>query len=71
VEFGFISDLTVRVDMRRQGVGRRLLDHVFDWFRARGVANVQLQVYERNTKGRAFWESQGFEPFFQRMWRKI
>ena len=36
--------------------------------RERGVELVQLQVYAKNGDGLAFWRSQGFESFLDRMW---
>ena len=67
-EFGYVSDLFVLPDFRRQGAGTALLSRVTEFFRAAGVACAQLQVYRQNESGRAFWEGKGFEPFFDRMW---
>ena len=67
---GYISDLYVRDDYRRHGLGRLLFLALRDWFAARGVAALDLQVYLANTAAAAFWRAMGFNPYAQRMRRE-
>ncbi|NQU43215.1 GNAT family N-acetyltransferase [bacterium] len=69
--FGYISDIYVLPEWQGQGVGKGLMRETTEYFRSLGVETVQLQVYEHNEKGKAFWKSLGFEPFFQRMWLNL
>jgi ribosomal protein S18 acetylase RimI-like enzyme len=69
--YGFISDLTVLRRYRHRGIGRALLEAVRTWFRRQGVTHIQLQVYDRNAPGIAFWKSQGFDEFVHGMWLNI
>lgn len=69
--YGYLSDLAVRPDWRRQGIGRALVEHGAAWLRGQGVDSIQLQYYAFNERGAAFWQAMGFEPFYTRMWRTL
>ncbi|MCS5636554.1 MAG: GNAT family N-acetyltransferase [Myxococcota bacterium] len=58
-----ITDLGVREDARRQGIGTRLLDHALEWVRASGVGRVEAQVASANPTAQAFWRAHGFTNF--------
>jgi len=55
-----ITDLGVRVDARRRGVGTALVDAALDWVRASGVERVEVHVATSNAEGQAFWRARGF-----------
>jgi GNAT superfamily N-acetyltransferase len=55
-----ITDLGVRPDMRRRGVGRLLVDEAQAWVRDRGVARIEIQVATGNPEGQAFWRAIGY-----------
>ncbi|MBW2426029.1 MAG: GNAT family N-acetyltransferase [Deltaproteobacteria bacterium] len=55
-----ITDLGVRPELRRQGVGRRLVREAEAWARDRGVSRVELQVAHGNREGQAFWRAMGY-----------
>lgn len=57
---GFIYHTTVDVDYRRQGLGRRLVEHVLKALEAEGINKVALVAFGRNELGNAFWEQAGF-----------
>lgn len=57
---GHITSLHVLPQLRGQGYGRALLDHVLTEFRRRGFAEVTLWVLEENQKARAFYTKHGF-----------
>ena len=67
-EFGYVSDLYVEPDYAGQGWGSKLMDETSAWFRKVGQTCVQLQVYDKNKRGKKFWETRGYQPFFERMW---
>ena len=48
---GFIKDLAVHPDWRRQGVGRALMHQAFQAFRDRGAIAVDLKVEPDNPSG--------------------
>lgn len=61
VDEGEIANLAVADDMRRAGVGARLLDHALDIARERRCQVVFLEVRESNAAARGLYASRGFE----------
>jgi ribosomal protein S18 acetylase RimI-like enzyme len=59
---GYVDDLFVRPASRRQGVGRALLDALFDECRARGCRSVQVEVAPDNVPARALYAALGLAP---------
>lgn len=57
---GFIYHTTVNQEYRKQGTGKKLVDHALDALEKEGIHKVALVVFERNSLGNAFWESQDF-----------
>ncbi|MEM8749019.1 MAG: GNAT family N-acetyltransferase [Pseudomonadota bacterium] len=53
----YLSDLYVRPEVRGQGAGRKLIDHVVDFARARGVTNVRWLTQEFNYPARKLYDS--------------
>jgi ribosomal protein S18 acetylase RimI-like enzyme len=60
VERAEITDLGVREDARRRGIGRALVEEALAWVRASGVKRVEVQVAVANVDGQAFWRALGF-----------
>jgi ribosomal protein S18 acetylase RimI-like enzyme len=46
---------------RRQGVGRALIQAVFDWARAQGFSEIEVSTDHDNTDAQAFYRQMGFE----------
>jgi GNAT superfamily N-acetyltransferase len=66
--YGYLSDLFVCPEARRRGIGRRMVEQGLEWLGEHGIGSVQLQFYEFNKTGAAFWQAMGFAPFYTRMW---
>ncbi len=64
---GFLADIYVDDDYRRQGVGRALVDAVTAWLAGQGVRSFEWYVAEHNAAGRRFWESLGGRRVMIRM----
>ena len=64
-KYGFISDLSVRANHRRIGIGRALADRLMEWFRKKGATAIELFIAESNPVSDAFWKSIGFEGFLR------
>lgn len=60
VERAEVTDLGVRKDARRRGVGTALLLAALAWVKASGVHRVEVQVARGNAEGQAFWRAHGF-----------
>lgn len=65
IEFGgrlaLITDLYLEPGHRRQGIGRRVLEHIEVYCRNNGLRGLELQVETRNTAARALYARFGFE----------
>ena len=57
---GAIYYLAVDPDLRRAGLGRRLVEAAEAWCRARGVPKINLLVRKENAGVLAFYEAIGF-----------
>ena len=66
---GFVADdsgavhlvgMWVAPELRRGGVGRRLVDAIVDWARANDARRVCLCVESGNVEARRLYESSGF-----------
>ncbi len=68
---GYITDIYVDPGFRRRGIGRRLVETAVEWFAARGLDHVRLQVAAANAAGIAFWKNLGFEDYFLELWKEI
>jgi ribosomal protein S18 acetylase RimI-like enzyme len=57
---GWIHNLAVHADLRGQGLGRRLIEHALDRFRAAGMTVGRIETLEQNSIGRQLYPSLGF-----------
>lgn len=57
----FVSDLYVRPEYRRQGVGTRLVETLRVWALTQGVWRLSLVIAEDNP-AHSLWKKMGFEP---------
>ena len=62
-DFGHIKDLAVDPELRRNGLGRRLLRRAVSKLLVEGVTRIKLEVREGNTPARRLYDEEGFEPF--------
>ena len=58
---GHIPNLAVRVAFQGKGIGRRLIDHALDGFRAAGMTHARIETLETNEVGYGLYTSMGFE----------
>ena len=57
----YIYHATVKEPLRGQGIGKALLNKVYEAIRAAGIHKNGLLVMSDNEIGKAFWRSQGWE----------
>ena len=59
---GSVTNIAVRPECRRQGLGRRVTEGLLCGAKARGVRSVFLEVRESNLPAVALYRSEGFVP---------
>ncbi len=66
-----ITDLGVRIGMRRRGIGRKLVEEAQAWVRDRGVARIEIQVATGNVEGQAFWRAIGYADLMDVLHKRL
>ncbi len=59
--YGYIGFIFVRKEFRRQGIAEKIVSHLFDWFKERGLNEALLKVYDGNTGAIKAYEKIGFQ----------
>ena len=59
---GWLYYVAVAPALRRQGIGRMLVEAAEAWLKERGVPKAHLMVRETNHQVAAFYERIGYEP---------
>lgn len=70
-KIGIITDLVVESHHEQRGVGRALFSHARDWFLARHVDHVLIQVATRRVVEQAFWRAQGATDWMNLLWLNL
>jgi ribosomal protein S18 acetylase RimI-like enzyme len=65
--YGHINELIVRESFQGQGIGQRLIQRIHEWAQEQGVAEIELDVYEFNTKARRLYEYLGYQTMRRTM----
>lgn len=66
--FGYVSDLIVSPDARRQGVGRALWERCALWFKGLGIDVVRVHIAVASPEARRFWDRVGASDFLTESW---
>lgn len=56
---------------RSQGVGKRLLEKVFEFAKANGIGHIELNHWTLNDSARNFFCKNEFKYYNEKMWRTI
>ena len=63
----YIDQIDVKREYRRQGAGKLLINATRERAKKRGIEVIVLDVWNFNEGAVAFFKSQGFSPWIQRM----
>jgi diamine N-acetyltransferase len=67
----YIHHISVMPQYQSQGIGKELMDAVKGCAREKGVSTLALDVWSFNAKAHAFFASQGFTNYNERMWLEL
>lgn len=70
-QVAMVDMLAVQTDRRHHGVGRALMQATHVWALARGLHDVQLEVWEFNQPAITFYEALGYRGLFRMMERTV
>lgn len=59
-ELGFIHELVVQEEYRKQGIGKQLYDQCLIWLKKHQITHIELEVASINANARRFWLALGF-----------
>ena len=62
-----VTDIAVKKEFRRRGIGRLLVNKVHKWAETRGASAVELTVYAFNQTALDFYKTIGYETINLRM----
>ncbi len=66
--FGKVLDIFVEQTWRRQGLARRLMAALTDWFKAEQLDHVEMNLVAANQDAAAFWRGIGGLDYTARLW---
>jgi len=67
--WGIITDLGIKKEYRRNGIGEKMLSEAMNWFAKDNIKLVEVYLLVQNQVATSFWSKQGFRVFSQRMYR--
>jgi ribosomal protein S18 acetylase RimI-like enzyme len=65
--FVMVTDIVVKEEFRRKGIGRLLINETHKWAENKGAASVELNVFAFNQEAIDFYEDIGYETISLRM----
>jgi ribosomal protein S18 acetylase RimI-like enzyme len=71
VKFGWIHDITVDEKFRGRGIGRMLLQHAVEHFKAIGIRMIGLMALVDNQPARELYAKEGFHDYSVYMLRTL
>jgi len=60
--YGYINELLVTGSHRGQGIGAKMVHEAEDWFRSKGIYQIEVGVVALNDVAAAFWQKMGYVP---------
>jgi GNAT superfamily N-acetyltransferase len=70
-EHAVVTDLVVRADFRRRGIGEALLREAERWARAAGAAELRVGVLSANRAAGRLYRRAGFKPYLETLTKRL
>jgi len=68
---GSIEDVYIEESYRRMGIGNKLIQECFKWFKKNSINFVEISVEVLNEKAMIFWNKKGFKDVSIQKYKKI
>lgn len=65
--YGYISELVVRDDFRRKGLGAEFIVYTHKWFKENHARYAEINVSVYNNIAKPFWRKLGYKDFLERL----
>ena len=60
-KIGWIPNMAVSPECQGKGIGRKLMDHVFNYLHEAGMEVAKIETLDQNPVGQVFYPNMGFE----------
>jgi len=70
-DFAVVEELSVLPTFRRQGIGTALMEAAETWAKQKGVDQMQLSVWAKNTEAIHLYEELGYQCHLQRYHKQL
>jgi ribosomal protein S18 acetylase RimI-like enzyme len=68
---GFISNVFIKKECRKQGVAKKLIDQIIKWLKENDATKVSLELYQGNIPALNLYHKLGFKKYSIKMKKKI
>lgn len=68
---GYIYETIINEKYRKKGIGSKLINEAFIWFKNKNIDNIELQVSSSNKEAVKFWNKNGFELVTYHLIKKL
>ena len=66
-----LDNVFILPEYQRKGIGKLLVNWIFDYGKSKGCIASELNCYVNNTKGHEFWNAMGYEKKAYHFARKL
>jgi predicted methyltransferase/ribosomal protein S18 acetylase RimI-like enzyme len=70
-KFGYVKSIIVKPDYRYQGLGKKLIEAVEEYFRGRGIRRIDVIASAANYEATLFFEGSGYEREHSTMRKRL
>jgi ribosomal protein S18 acetylase RimI-like enzyme len=69
-KYGFVEEIAVTADQRRQGIASRLWSAAEEWLLSRGISTIRVNIDVANPESQGFFRSLGFSDDTETLLKK-
>ena len=68
---GYISNLFIKKEFRKKGIGKKLVETVIDWLKRNKTEHVTLEIHKDNKSALELYHKMGFNDYTVKLSKKI